>query len=308
MYHPKALAGYHIAEKLGIPGVLSLPVPLFSPTRAFPSPILPPGLDLGGPLNKLSHRLVVALTTAPYRKLVTTWRRETLLMPPADDERLLGGKPVLRIYPYSPHVLPVPPDWDDSTAVTGYWFLKPDPTWQPPADLVAFLDNGAAPVYIGFGSMAAPDAARTTAIVLEAVQKAGVRAVLASGWGGLVGSALHANVFALESAPHEWLFPRMAAVVHHGGAGTVAAGLRAGKPTVVCPLFGDQPFWGHRIHTLGVGPKPVPLKRLTVDGLAQAIHLAVTDEGMCRRAETLGGNIRAENGVVKAVDLITLCC
>ncbi len=304
IYHPKALAGYHIAEKLGVPAILSVPLPLYSPTRAFASPILPGAPDLGPALNRLSHRLLVWLTVAPYRGLINTWRREVLELPPAGAETVLNGRPVLRLYPYSRHVLPVPPDWDENTVVTGYWFLKPDPTWQVPAELGAFLESGPAPVYVGFGSMPALDAARVTATVLEAVQGAGVRAVLATGWGGMAQRDLPSSVYMLESAPHDWLFPHTRAVVHHGGAGTTAAGLRAGRPTVVCPLAGDQPFWGKRVQALGVGPRPLPLKKLSAEALARAIREAVTGGTMRSRAEALGKAIRGEDGVARAVEAI----
>jgi sterol 3beta-glucosyltransferase len=299
LYHPKALAGYSIAEKFGIPGVLALPLPLYSPTMAFPSPILPVA-NLGPTLNRLSHRVMVTLATASVRGIVNRWRKEALGLPPVRDELTLHGQPLLRLYGYSPAVLPTPAEWGESSVATGYWFLERPQGWEPPTSLRAFLSSGPPPVYVGFGSMPTQDAARTTRTVLAALEGAGQRGVLATGWGGLAASDLPASVYMLDEAPHDWLFPQMAAVVHHGGAGTTAAGLRAGRPTVICPFFGDQPFWGRRVAALGVGPQPIPQRRLTVDALSAAIQAAVSDPAMRSRAEALGAAIRAEDGVGQA--------
>jgi sterol 3beta-glucosyltransferase len=304
IYHPKALGGYHIAERLGVPGILAHPVPLFSPTRAFPSPVLPVA-NLGGTLNRLSHRLVLRLTTAPYRKLITAWRRDVLGLPQAQDELVHDGHPAPRLYGYSSHVLPLPPDWDASNVVTGYWFLDQRDNWQPPAVLEGFLAHGSAPVYVGFGSMAAQDARQKGAIVVEALAQAGLRGVIGTGTGGLTLDTVPEHICVIESAPHDWLFPRVAAVVHHGGAGTTAAGLRAGKPTIICPFFGDQPFWGRRMAALGVGPQPIPQRRLSVSALTQALQVATRDVAMQQRAVELGARIRSEDGVGQAVAWIS---
>lgn len=303
IYHPKALSGYHIAEKLGVPGILAHPVPFASPTAAFPTPLLPLP-NLGGALNRLSHRLIFGVSTAPYRRMTNRWRREVLGLPPMSSELVLHGRPVPKLYGYSRHVLPAPSDWDDSTAVTGYWFLDRPVGWQAPADLERFLEAGPAPVYIGFGSMAAEDPARVAALVVEALDRAGLRGVLAAGAGGLVLDTAPSHIHVVESVPHDWLFPRMAAVVHHGGAGTTAAGLRAGVPAVICPFFGDQPFWGRRVAALGVGPAPIPQKRLTAAALTEALRAAVGDAAMRERAADLGALIRGEDGVGQAVAFV----
>ncbi len=300
IYHPKALGGYSLAEKLGIPGILALPLPLYSPTAAFPSPIIPVG-SLGPALNRLSHRVMIGLTSASVRGVLNRWRKEALGLPPARDELRLRGRPVLRLYGYSPAVLPTPVDWDRSSVATGYWFLDRPRDWEPPASLLAFLRAGPPPVYVGFGSMPSQDAGRVTHTVLEALDRAGQRGVLATGWGGLVDHDLPTSIYALTEAPHDWLFPQMAAVVHHGGAGTTAAGLRAGVPTVICPFFGDQPFWGRRVAALGAGPQPIPQRRLTVEALRAAMSAAVSDTAMRERAARIGQILRAEDGVGQAV-------
>ena len=152
--------------------------------------------------------------------------------------------------------------------------------------------------------MSSRDPQATAELVLRALEAAGQRAVILAGWGGLQAADVPESVLMLDSAPFTWLFPRMAAVVHHGGAGTISAGLRAGAPSVVIPFFGDQPYWGRRVAELGVGPTPIPRKKLTVERLARAIRTAVSDEGMRRRAAELGATIRAEDGVARAVEII----
>jgi len=201
-------------------------------------------------------------------------------------------------------VIPPPTDWPDYIQVTGYWFLEPPTGWEPPSDLVKFLQAGPPPVYVGFGSMLSRKPEETADLILTALANTGQRAVLSSGWGGLKKENLPETVFMVGSIPHIWLFPRMAAVVHHGGAGTTGAGLHAGIPSIITPFFGDQPFWGHRVYELGVGPKPIPRQRLTVESLAEAIHAAVSDAAIRKNAAHLGKLIRAEDGVARAVAII----
>ena len=216
-------------------------------------------------------------------------------------------RPVPVLYGYSPHIVPSPDDWPETTKASGYWFLDPPTEWQPPPDLLRFLDRGNPPVYVGFGSAAGLHPEKLANVVIAALVKAGQRGVIATGWGGLAPPNLPGDIFQLEAAPHAWLFPRMAAVVHHGGAGTTTAGLRAGNPSIICPFLGDQPFWGTRVHSLGAGPTPIPQNKFTVANLSRAIRLAVTDTHMRRHAARLGENIRAENGLGVAVDFISSC-
>jgi UDP:flavonoid glycosyltransferase YjiC (YdhE family) len=170
--------------------------------------------------------------------------------------------------------------------------------------LVDFLDAGAPPVYIGFGSMANRTSQKMAQLAKEALELSGQRGILAAGWGGLDGANLPASIFALDSVPHAWLFPRMAAVVHHGGAGTTAAGLRAGVPSVIVPYLGDQPFWGKRVAEMGVGPQPIPRRKLTPGLLAEAIRIATTDQNMRAKAAALGERIRSEDGIARMIEII----
>jgi sterol 3beta-glucosyltransferase len=152
--------------------------------------------------------------------------------------------------------------------------------------------------------MAGRNPGKMASIVIEALQKANVRGIIATGWGGLDASDLPETICKINKAPHSWLFPRVLAVVHHGGAGTTATGLRAGRPTVICPFMIDQPLWGERVHALGVGSKPIPQKKLTVDKLADAIREVTSNPTIQQNAEILGNKLRAEDGIANAIAII----
>ncbi|WP_181389769.1 glycosyltransferase, partial [Leucothrix pacifica] len=305
VYHPKAGAAPHIAEKLGIPCVLGTPIPMFVPTSERPFLVLPEW-KLGGWYNRLSYKIIASLTKLALGGYVKDFRRHIALAPLKKFDLLKTGDgadiPVL--HAYSEAVLFRPTDWPDTAYVTGYWFLDDESDWTPPADLVNFLQAGEPPVYIGFGSMAGRHPQQLAKLVIEALEIAGVRGIIATGWGGLNADKLPDFIFKIDSAPHEWLFPRMAAVVHHGGAGTTGAGLRAGKPSVIVPFFGDQPFWAITVDSLGAGPKPVPKKKLTAVKLAAAITEAVTNAEMQIKAQATKTKISQEDGVANAVAII----
>lgn len=299
-----AFGGYHAAEKLGVPCFASALQPI-TRTRAFPNIQVAPRRRQSQTLNYLSHVLGEMAFWLVLRGPVNAWRRDALRLPPLP---LRGPYPIMHrqrmpfLYGFSPHVVPKPFDWGDWIHVTGYWFLQDGGSWQPPDDLARFLDGGPPPVYIGFGSMAPRRAEALTAIALNALRRTGKRGILLKGWAGIGQGQLPENVYLLDAAPHEWLFPRMAALVHHGGAGTTAEGLRAGVPNIVAPFFADQPFWGRRVAELGVGPEPIPQPRLAADNLSDAIRRAVEDTSMRRRAAELGEVIRSEDGVARAVE------
>lgn len=302
--------GYHAAEKLSIPFIEAYVLP-GRPTRAFPSPLLGVDLRLGGLANWLSHKAVLSLAWSLFQPIVNHARAVALDLPPISLPALFRGfersrQPIL--YGFSSLVLPRPPDWPEWHHVTGYWFLDHPTGWEPPADLAGFLASGTPPVYIGFGSMTGRDPERITGITLEALKRTRQRGVLLTGWGGISASDLPDEVLKIDSAPHDWLFPRMAALVHHGGSGTTAAGLRAGVPSILVPFGGDQFLWGRQVNRLGVGPAPIPRTTLNVERLASAIRQAVEDVDMRDRAAALGEHIRAEDGTGCAVQIIEECC
>jgi sterol 3beta-glucosyltransferase len=308
VYHPKCLAGAHIAEALRIPCFLALPLPLLVPTRTFPAPIgsLP---DIKT-LNPTSYA-AMRLSLLPFSSTLSRWRQEVLGLPARfafADPFAIGGRPIPVLYAFSRHLVPPPSDWPSHVTVTGYWFTDHEESLGLPADLERFLAAGPPPVYIGFGSMTGRDPEKLTQTIVDAVRLAGVRAVIATGWGGLAASEGASDVYVIRSASHTELFPRCAAVVHHGGSGTTHAGLRAGRPTIVCPVAMDQPFWGVRVQAAGAGPEPIPHRALTgPDGagrLASAIRTAISDSGIGRAASDLGVAISQEHGVQSAIGVI----
>ena len=306
IYKYSWITGYSLAQKLGIPCAAAMFFPL-TPTRVFPSFVLGRGIDRGPLLNWLVWSLTGQVVWQSTRMADTKLRRDLLGLrplpffgPSARQQR--EGMPVF--YAYSPEVLPPPADWPERMQVTGYWFLDSPPGWQPAADLLNFLQAGPPPVSIGFGSMPSRDAEATLRLVVRALDLSGQRGVLLGGWAGIgKGRALPEHVFSAESVPHSWLFPRMAAVVHHGGAGTTGAGLRSGVPSILTPLLADQPSWARQVQNLGVGPAPLPFQRLTAERLAEAIGEAVTNPAMRKLAAELGGRIQAEDGLGRTSEL-----
>lgn len=289
--------GLSAAEKLGLPVFGAVPVPIAA-TREHPHPLLSSGPSWLPGYNRLSYRLANWVMWRAFRGLMNRLRSEIAGLPGyprgGPFPRLMGdGMPLL--CGVSPSVFPRPADWPDSSELTGYWFLDEPAGWSPPRALEAFLAAGPPPVCIGFGSMSTREPQRDARMVVEALTRAGRRGVILSGWAGLHHDELPPTVFAAESVPHAWLYPRCAAVVHHGGAGTTAAALRAGVPNVAVTFNFDQPFWGERIRSLGCGPAPIRHRALSVDRLASAIA-AMGDAGMREHARALGERIRAEDG------------
>jgi sterol 3beta-glucosyltransferase len=295
-----------IAEKLRLPTCWTALQPA-APTRHLANFFFPalarwiPGKSV---YNLLTHFVTGETLWHMMRKVLNQARAEALDLPPMP---FLGPiaetlRPDLHLYGFSPRVIPRPPDWSANHHISGYWFLD-DPDYRPSAELVAFLESGPPPVYVGFGSMHDRDAAGLTDLVLKALDRAGQRGVLHTGWGALERVWRSDRVFPVESVPHEWLFPRMAAIIHHGGAGTTGAALRAGVPSLVVPFAADQPFWGRRTAELGAGPRPIARKRLTVERLTDALRAAVADADMRQRAGALGRQIQTEDGVARAVEL-----
>lgn len=295
--------GGAVAEKLGIPFLPAFLVP-FSSTREFPS-VLSATLPVPRIFNRATHVMARQLMWQGFRRADQIARREVIGVSPAPffGPTYAQNQTVPTLYGFSPAVISKPADWGEHVHLTGYWFMEEE-DWAPPDDLLAFLAEGEAPVYLGFGSMSNRDPRATADLVIDALRSTKQRGLVQTGWGGMEQSELPEGVYMAGSLPHSWLLPRMKAVVHHGGVGTTAAGLRAGVPNLVVPFFGDQPFWGKRVAELGVGPQPIPRKALTVERLAAAITQMVSDQGMQARAAELGARIRAEDGIGKAVTVI----
>lgn len=302
---------FHLGQKMGIPTAMAHLQPILGRTAAFPaagSPTWPSRIPLlGGWYNQLSYRIVEQVLWQPYRPLVNRWRERELGLPKLPfwgPYQQLYEEQQPYLYAYSSAVVPRPPEWPPWYHITGYWFVDEMVSWKPPADLSDFLQAGTPPVYIGFGSMTDQNPAVLTEMVVEALARNGRRGVLLHGWAELAAATLPETIFVVEDVPHTWLFPQMAAVVHHGGAGTTAAGLRAGVPNIVIPYFADQHFWAQRVYELGVGPRPLPRRTLTVAQLSTAIQKAVTDEQMRHKAAALGEVIRGEDGISQAVTVL----
>lgn len=305
-----SFAGWHVAEKLDLPSLAAYLWPV-TPSRYIPptsGAILPDWVPFRGMANYWSLKFSNQMFFSLLRKPVNECRQEILDLPPMTMKDYwpldsVDGSPLM-VYGYSPNVIPKPPDWGEKQQISGYWFLDSATGYQPEPQLQSFLSDGPPPVYVGFGSMVDHEREETVRMVVEALDMTGQRGILLGGWSAMSAEGLPDTILQMDSVPHDWLFPQMAAVVHHGGAGTTAAGLRAGVPGVVVPSFADQFFWGWRVHKMGVGPKAVPRQKLTTAGLAKAIGQAVGDEGMKNRAREIGEKIRAENGVQTAVKMI----
>lgn len=306
VHNGQIIAGQHVAERLGIPAVLALPVPMYVPTREFPWP----GVGMPSWLPSSVNRATFVGMKAPaaiFGRVLDRWREETLGLARRrgrhDPLRGPDGEAVPVLHAFSPSVLPPPADWPDCVHTTGYWFLRPSDAALP-RRVEDFLSAGDPPVFVGFGSMSGRDPAGSTAVVLEAALRAGKRLVIGAGWGGLDSSVAGDDVLAVKDVDYLMLFPRVAAVVHHGGAGTTGTAFASGRPQVVCPFVADQPFWAGLAHSRGVAPAPQPQRHLTAAGLAAAITTAATDPAMARAAEELGYRVRAEDGVSAAVTAV----
>jgi UDP:flavonoid glycosyltransferase YjiC (YdhE family) len=281
------LAGQAVAQKLEVPYCSAYLQPL-DRTSSFPNSFS---------LFSMPPRWLL------FGKVLNRARQKALHLPSFSRKQ---HYPTL--YGYSPTVLPKPSNWDERITVTGYWFLDQAENWEPPEPLEQFLAYGTPPISIGFGSMAGRSAKKVLPLFLEAASRVGQRTVLLAKPEDVEGLEPSENVFRIESVPHDWLFPRMAAVVHHGGAGTSGAGFRAGVPQIVLPFIADQHFWAQRIAELGVGTKPLKHKKLSVEQALQALRTVVQHHAMRKRARLLGEKVQQEHGVDVAVKAFSRPC
>jgi sterol 3beta-glucosyltransferase len=288
-----AFVGFSAAEYLGITSIGSGMIPI-TPTAAFPSPFLPP-LWVPRPLNRASHGFVNSMLWRAFRDRINAARAKFRLPP---RKAVWTGHAM--VYGVSPKLLPTPVDWPANVHLCGQWLAR-NSAWTPPQVLANFLAAGEAPIYIGFGSMTGFDNARLLDALIEAMN--GRRALFYPGWSGIDPKALPDNFLAIGETPHDWLFPRTAAIVHHGGSGTSHSAARAGVPSIVTPFAGDQFFWAERLRLAGVAPAAVDGRRPRAEAFASAFDFAASPRAR-DRARMLGEMIRAENGVVDAVAAI----
>jgi sterol 3beta-glucosyltransferase len=287
---------YTLHQHLHIPILSGVALPWY-PTREFPNPFFP-SLPIGQRFyNPLTHKLLMRIMMPYMIDAMNSYRRQTGL--PALSIRqildIIFSERIPLVMHYSPHLAPVASDWGTHIHVVGTWSLPVHTDWTPPDRLSTFLAQGDPPVFIGFGSMVVPNPAKMVQRISEALRMAGLRGVLQAGWADLAHE--DDQLITIGDAPHDWLFPRMAAIVHHGGSGTTHTALRAGKPALVVPFYADQPFWGRRLAALGVGVPPIAPKRLTSEQLAASLHTLTRDGDMRRRAEEVGALLRTEDGL-----------
>jgi UDP:flavonoid glycosyltransferase YjiC (YdhE family) len=299
--NPPSFAHIHIAEKLGVPLHIMFTMP-YSPTQAFPHPLANIQSSNADPqfTNYMSYAMIELLSWQALGDIINRFRAKCLGLDPVSltwAPGMLHRLKVPHTYCWSPALIPKPNDWGSHISISGFSFLNLASNYTPDADLQAFLDAGPPPVFIGFGSIVLDDPDAMTKLIFKAVRKAGQRVLFSKGWGcmgaGEVG--IPEGVFMLGDVPHDWLFKRVSCVVHHGGAGTTAAGIMAGRPTLVVPFFGDQPFWGAMVAQAGAGPEPIPHKQLTADNLANAIKFCLKPESL-ERAKELANKIATEQG------------
>lgn len=298
-----AIGAHTLAREKNVPDIHIQTFPMFTPTGDYPNIALP---DLKWrALNRFTHRLSHKITWWTSRSGFEQVRRRAgfpkrKLFSPFDDDPL--RPPTSILCAWSPGVLPPSSDWKSNVHVTGYYFFDLNNSYKPSAELQNFLDVGKPPICISFGSMVNREAERIDSVVNEALSRTNNRGIILSGWSE-VKQHTSDDVLYLNAVPHDWLLPRCKIIIHHGGAGTTSAGLRAGVPNIVVPFTADQPFWGKRVHGIGAGPKPILVKRLSVANLTPAIVEAEA-ETIRKRAQAIGQEIRSEAGVAQAVALI----
>jgi sterol 3beta-glucosyltransferase len=297
------VGAHTLACEKNIPDIHIQTFPMFAPTGDYPNITMP---NLGSRfLNRLTHTLSMQITMLTSTLGFDQVRRRAglpkrKLYHPFKDDPPRPRTPILCAW--SPSILPPSSDWGLHVHVTGYYFFPQNDSYSPPSELDEFLKSGKPPVCISFGSMVNKDAEKIDGIICDALEQTNNRGVILSGWGSAKRASTK-DLLYLESAPHDWLLPKCKLVVHHGGAGTTSAALRAGIPQVVVPFMADQPFWGSRAHAIGVAPHPILVKKLSVERMVSAIAEAES-KVVLERTQATGQSIRGEDGVKYAVELI----
>ena len=300
------LGAHAFARQLGIPDVSAQFFPMFIDSGSYPQ-LAFPELPLGRGYNRLTHRIANAVFLASQRRMYPRIRKALPGFPPhlTWPFKASGGRAATPLLlAYSPTLVPPEASWGAHVWQTGFWFLDSPSAYQPPAELEEFLAGSPQPVCVGFGSMIHPRSPRLQGAVLDGLRQAGQRAVILTGWDGWEAAEAGPDRLFLPAAPHDWLFPRCAAIFHHGGAGTTAAALRSGRPNVVLPLAADQPFWARRIHARRASPPPLNARSLTAAQVADAVRQALESDAIRQGAAALGAAVRSEAGVRQAVELL----
>ncbi|NIY76930.1 glycosyltransferase family 1 protein [Thalassospira sp. HF15] len=311
VFHPKTFGAFAIGRHFGIPTVMAQLIPSFIPTGDYPHMGIP---DLGfrGGLgrcyNLLTSKLMCRLLNATLRRQVCRWAERRQNGIKAKDLDIVkscqsGALPI--IHAFSEAVIARPDDWPKHATVTGYWFLDNSPQTQAPDPaLQKFVESHKNLIYIGFGSMHGNDPGAMAQMIAKAASQSSgsdVAAIVATGWGGMHDIDWPDNIFAVKEVPHDWLFTKVDIVIHHGGAGTCAAALRAGRPSIIIPFFGDQPFWAKRLHKLGVSPRPIKPAKLDATLLAKQIQTVFKTPSYRNNAERMSREITHEDGIKTAI-------
>jgi len=298
-----AVGAHTLAREKRIPDIHIQLFPMFTPTGDYPNISLP---DLRSrQLNRLTHELARSITFWTSKAGYEQVRRRAglpkrKLYSPFDRDALRPWTPVLCAW--SPSIIPPSSDWSPNVHITGYFFSEIDSRYQPKNELREFLEGADTPICISFGSMLNRNVKKIDDIIRESLRQTNNRGIILSGWSGFEHAAAR-EVLYLDAVPHQWLLPRCKMIIHHGGAGTTSAGLQAGIPNVVIPHTADQPFWGNRVQAICAGPKPIPVKKLSVENLTWAI-VEAEGEVLRKRAQAIGQVLREENGVGNSVEFI----
>lgn len=300
--NPPSFAHIHCAEALGIPVHMVFTMP-WSGTTAFPHPLANVKGSSDDPklVNYMTYSLVEWMTWQGLGDVINAWRKTLDLepIPTTEGPMLAKTLKIPHTYCWSPALVPRPEDWPNHIDVSGFFF-RDVPDYSPSRDLQDFLDQGRPPIYIGFGSIVLDDAARFASAIMDAITQCGERAIISPGWSRMEIPDDRPDILRLEECPHEWLFQHVSMVIHHGGAGTTAIGLREARPTIIVPFFGDQPFWGNMVAAAGAGPKPLRQRHFDATKLAEAIRFCQTDHARAA-ARRLSEQIKREDGVDAAV-------
>jgi len=304
LYHFKGVIAPFLGRRLNVPAWPVMLQPGFTPTRTYPQFFLTTR-SLGSMGNLATHKLFGTGVRFFSKLMIKRWIKATRTEIGPLMDLQAGYSPdglATRLHAYSPQIAPLGSDMPRTDQQVGYAFAEPT-AFTPPSDLEKFLSEGEKPIYVGFGSMPGVNHERVNTALVGALEKTGLRAVIATGWGGIGELSSSAKWHVLDAAPHAWLFPKVAAVVHHGGSGTTHEGLRWGRPSVICPLFADQPFFGQRVAQLGAGSLPVAQKRLTAINLAEALEYALSEK-VARRAKSVGDILVSEDGAGIVTEMV----